>query len=81
MIIKIYSKANCVFCVKAIEAAQEIAAKDKRWKVIVLKLHEDFDNETMRIIFPDAKTYPQMTVDGMSIGGYEELVEEIRISA
>ena len=81
MIIKIYSKPNCVFCVKAIEEANEQASKDPSIEVIVLKLHDDFDSPTMRIIFPEAKTYPQIIVDDMHVGGYEEFIEEIRISA
>jgi glutaredoxin len=67
--------------VKAIEAANEQAAKDSSIEVIVLKLHDDFDTPTMRIIFPEAKTYPQIIVDGMHVGGYEEFIEEIRMSA
>lgn len=81
MKIKIYSKPNCVFCVKAIELANEQAAKDSSIEVIVLKLNDDFDSPTMRIIFPEAKTYPQIIIDGMKIGGYQEFLEEIRISA
>jgi len=67
--------------VKAIEVANEQAAKDSSIEVIVLKLHDDFDTRTMRFIFPEAKTYRQIMVDGMHVGGYEAFIEEIRISA
>ena len=80
MKIKIYSKPNCVFCEKAIEAANEQAAKHSSIEVIVLKRYEDFDDSTMRMIFPDAKTYPQIIIDGHKIGGWAEFQEEMRIS-
>mgnify|MGYP001346116098 CR=1 FL=1 len=81
MIIKIYSKPNCIFCVNAIEAANKIAAEDSTVEVIVLKLYDDFDTPTMRAIFPDATTYPQIIVDDHKIGGWTEMQEELRISA
>ena len=80
MKIKIYSTPKCPYCVKAIEAATDMAEKDSRVQVIVLKRYEDFDDSIMRMIFPDAKTYPQIIIDGHKIGGWTEFQEEIRIS-
>ncbi len=80
MKIKIYSTSKCPYCVRAIEAATKIAEKDSRVQVIVLKRYEDFDDSTMRMIFPDAKTYPQIIIDGHKIGGWAEFQEEMRIS-
>jgi glutaredoxin len=81
MIIKIYSKDKCPHCISAIEEAHKQASKDSSIEVIVLKLDDDFDATTMRIIFPEAKTYPQIIVDGIHVGGCKEFLEEIRISA
>lgn len=80
MKIKIYSTPKCPYCVKAIKAAKDMAEKDSRVEVIVLKRYEDFDDSIMRMIFPDAKTYPQIIIDGHKIGGWTEFQEEIRIS-
>lgn len=80
MKIKIYSTPKCPYCVKAIEAATDMAEKDSRVQVIVLKRYEDFDDSIMRMIFPDAKTYPQIIIDGHKIGGWAEFQEEMRIS-
>lgn len=80
MKIKIYSTPKCPYCVKAIKTAKDMAEKDSRVEVIVLKRYEDFDDSIMRMIFPDAKTYPQIIIDGHKIGGWTEFQEEIRIS-
>ena len=38
-----------------------------------LKLNEDFTREGLLDMFPSAKTFPVIVVDGMNIGGYNEL--------
>ena len=40
---------------------------------VVYKLGKDFDRETILEMFPDARTFPIITVDKAFIGGYNEL--------
>ena len=35
-------------------------------------LDEDFTREQLLEVFPDAKTFPQITIDKIKIGGYDE---------
>jgi len=39
-------------------------------------LGEDFNREELLNKFPSAKTFPQITVDGVSIGGWTEFNKE-----
>lgn len=66
--ITVYSKDQCVFCDKAI-ALLKLKAKDHT----VYKLGKDFDRDTILEMFPDARTFPIITVDKKFIGGYNEL--------
>lgn len=67
MEVVIYSKDNCVFCDKAVRLAFI-----KETKCTVKKLGVDFKMEDMMELFPTARTFPQIIVDGKSIGGYTE---------
>jgi len=67
MVVEIYSKDNCPFCDKA-----EFLAKSKGLDLTVKKLGIDFDMSDMMQLFPTARTFPQIIVDGKSIGGYTD---------
>jgi len=69
--IEIYSKDNCPFCDKAIHQAQQMVQESSN-KYVVYKLGVDFEIEDMFQIFPNARTFPQIIVDGKNIGGYAE---------
>ena len=71
MNIEIYSKDNCPFCDKAIHQAQQMVQESSN-KYVVYKLGVDFEIEDMFQIFPNARTFPQIIVDGKNIGGYAE---------
>lgn len=74
MIVTIYSKDNCSYCVKAIALADREGLEFQ-----VKKLGTDFDALEMFETFPTARTFPQIIVDGEKIGGYmefEKLVEK-----
>jgi glutaredoxin 3 len=62
----IYSKKDCPNCVKA-----KALAKDYTEAII----GEDISREDFMILFPEARTVPQIIIDGKHIGGYTELVE------
>ena len=66
--IVVYSKDNCVFCDKAITLLK-LKAKEH----VVYKLGKDFDRDTILELFPQARTFPIITIDKAFIGGYNEL--------
>ena len=65
MEVKIYSKENCVFCTKA---KAVLASHNPE----VLMLDQDFNREQFFEVFPTAKTFPQIIINGEKIGGYTE---------
>ena len=67
MVVEIYSKDNCPYCDMAIRLAEQHANLHR-----VFKLDEDFGREMMAVKFPDARTFPQIIVDDIPIGGYTE---------
>ena len=73
MHIEIYSKENCPYCQYAIQKAENLTlhgiygATHRK-----LMLGEDFTREELLEKFPGAKTFPQITIDGVSIGGWNE---------
>lgn len=73
MQVTIYSKADCVFCERAIALANS-----KNLDLKVLKLDEDFSREELFEQFPTARSFPQVIVDGNSIGGFKEFNELLK---
>jgi len=67
MIVEIYSKPQCPYCVQA-KALAEREGHELTYKM----LDEDFDRETLMETFPGARTFPQIIVDGEKIGGFTE---------
>ena len=72
MIIEIYSKENCPYCVQAETLCKQNAILIDYKKYM---LDEDFTRDELFEKFPTARTFPQVTVDGESIGGFTELKE------
>lgn len=73
MIVEIYSKDNCGYCTSAINLL-----RSKNIKFTEEKLGVHFTTEMISEKFPTAKTFPIIVVDGMYIGGYSALTEEIK---
>ena len=67
MIVEIYSKPQCPYCVQA-KALAEREGHELTYKM----LDEDFNRETLMETFPGARTFPQIIVDGEKIGGFTE---------
>ena len=63
---------GCVYCDMAKNLLDE---KNLNYKLLVLD--EDFSREEFYKMVPNAKTFPQILVNGESIGGYEELTSKI----
>lgn len=68
----LYTKDNCSYCVsaKTLLTAKNIPYTEQ-------KLGEDFTRETLLEMFPEAKTFPVIVIDGFNIGGYAQLKEHI----
>ena len=72
----IYSKNNCAFCDKAIALA-----KLKEVDLTVKKLEIDYSMEEMALLFPTARTFPQIVVNSKNIGGYTEFEALVKQSS
>ena len=77
MIIEIYSKEQCPYCDMAERIAQQFI-QESHHKYTKFMLDVDFDREKMMEMFPKARTFPQIKIDGKSIGGYTEFERIIR---
>ena len=66
MDVEIYSKPNCVFCEKAKMRLQKQNPK-------IQMLDKDYNREDFFKKFPNARTFPQIIINGNNIGGYAEL--------
>ena len=65
---EIYSKDNCPYCVEAISILEK-----NEVDLTVYKLGVDFTREELLEKFPSAKTFPQIVLNGESIGGCDSL--------
>jgi len=68
MNVTIYTKSNCKFCVNS-----KMLLSSKGINYTELKLDEDFSRESFLEIFPNAKSFPVVVIDGFNIGGFENL--------
>ena len=73
MKVTIYSKPQCPYC-----DAAEYAAQARDLDYTVKKLDEDYTKLELLEQFPNAKTFPQIIVDGESIGGYTQFMEILK---
>lgn len=72
MKVDVYSKDACSYCTKAINLLETTDLE-----FTVHKLDKDFTRDEILEQFPDARTFPIITLDNMWIGGYTELVEVV----
>ena len=68
--IEIYGKPQCPFCDKA-----KALCEQRGYAYSYLSLGTDFTTEELFETFPTARTFPQIRVDEVNIGGYTELRE------
>lgn len=66
--VELYTKDNCTYCVQAKQVL-----RDRQIQFVEYKLNEDFTREIILEMFPEAKTFPVVVVDGFRIGGFTEL--------
>ena len=67
MKVEIYSKPQCPYCDMAKRLAEQ-----KGYDLTYKMLDEDFSREQLFEVFPTARTFPQIIVDGEKIGGFTE---------
>ena len=66
--IEIYGKHNCSYCDKA-----KFLCERNNLEYVYKQLDEDFERNAGFAMFPSARSFPQIKVDGHSIGGYTDL--------
>ena len=66
----VYSKDECIYCERTRDL---LKARGKEY--IEYKLDKDFSRPVLKEVFPTAKTFPVITINGIYIGGYEDLEE------
>ena len=66
--IEIYGKDACPFCVQAKQLCEM-----KGVEYVYKNLGQDFTREQVLEEFPNARTFPQIRVNGTAIGGFTEL--------
>ena len=65
---EIFGKPDCMHCEKA-----KFLCKQQGIKYSYKELDKDFDFDFIKKSFPNARTFPQVVVDGIHVGGYDEL--------
>jgi glutaredoxin len=70
--IEIYGKPACPFCEKAKQLCEIM-----NLKYVYKSMGTDFTREELLEQFPNARTVPQIVVNGTKIGGYNELSKYI----
>jgi glutaredoxin 3 len=63
----IYTKDACGYCVKA-----KALAKQRGIEYREMKLGVDVTREEVVSLFPNARTFPIIVIDGEVVGGYAE---------
>lgn len=68
----IYGKPHCPFCEKAKQLC-EIRGFDYEYR----QMDVDYTREQLLENFPGARTVPQIVVNGLKVGGYEEFARYV----
>jgi glutaredoxin len=70
--VTVYSKDDCPYCVKA-----KTVLSLRNIKFTEKKIGVDVTREQLLEAIPNARTVPQIVINGDSIGGYEQLLKYI----
>lgn len=66
--IEIWGKPNCGYCERA-----KALCESRNLNYVYKQLDVDFTRDEILSEFPEAKTFPQIKVNGTKIGGYDKL--------
>ena len=72
MKVEIYGKSRCTYC----DAAKNIS-KQRNIDHEYFMLDADYTEEEFFEKFPTARTFPQIIVNGESIGGYQQYIDKL----
>jgi glutaredoxin len=72
MSIEIWGKPACPSCMKAKQLCET-----RGFKFTYKELGKDFDREEVFENFPEARTFPQIKVNGKGVGGYEQFARYV----
>ena len=70
--IHIWGKPACPSCTKA-----KALCEKYNYQFEYLELGKDFTREAVLAEFPEARTFPQIVINGQKIGGYEQMLKYI----
>lgn len=70
MAAEIFSKDNCAYCTKAKNLLTSLNIDYTEHKI-----GRDLTREDFLAIFPNVKTVPQIMINGVYIGGYDDLLK------
>lgn len=70
MIAEIYSKDNCIFCTRAKDLLNRKGIQYTEYNI-----DRNYTREQFLSKFPNAKTVPQIVIEGEHIPGFEQLSE------
>ena len=70
--IEIYGKPQCPFCEKA-----KSLCETRGFKYTYKSLGTDYTREELMEQFPNARTVPQIVINGNKIGGYDQFTQYI----
>ena len=70
--IEIYGKPMCPFCEKA-----KSLCETRGFKYTYKSLGTDYTREELMEQFPNARTVPQIVINGEKIGGYDQFTQYI----
>jgi glutaredoxin len=70
--IHIWGKPACPSCTKA-----KALCEQRGYQFEYLELGKDFDRDAVLTEFPEARTFPQIVVNGQKIGGFEQFTKYI----
>lgn len=71
--IKIYGKSNCPQCDKAKQICESLKLEYQ-----YSQLDVDYTKEELLSVFPQARTMPQIEIEGAPIGGLKQFIEVIK---
>ena len=75
MTITVYSKNNCIFCTKAKTLLKNLGLEYEE-----KSLEKDFGSDPSKLIEDigkNVRTMPQIKIDGVLVGGYNQLIEHM----
>ena len=70
--IHIWGKPACPSCTKA-----KMLCETRGYQFEYLEMDKDFDREAVLAEFPEARTFPQIVIGGVKVGGYEQMLKYI----